>query len=162
MRFLKTHIAPLCDRIVIGLFELDLWAYSEMHSQPPMCAVVFLLYTTLIWSNSASFVWLCGFFQDNNGVIGLVEPLKTSKVPVKLPMIEPVVKIASGKTTVFSVVLCCRVFPLLKSASLSNRQRPHCDGHAGGTSLHRGHRRAGAAGEGRWSLFKPRRQTRPW
>lgn len=92
---------------------------------------------------------VCGFFQDNNGVIGLVEPLKTSKVPVKLPMIEPVVKIASGKTTVISVVLCCRVFPLLKSASLPNRQRPRCDGDAGGTSLHSGHRRAGAAGESR-------------
>lgn len=78
-----------------------------------------------------------------------MEPLKTSKVPVKLPMIESVVKIASGKTTVFSVELCCCLFPLLKSASLSNRQRPHCDGHAGGTSLHSGHRRAGAAGESR-------------
>lgn len=39
--------------------------------------------------------------QDNNGVIGLVEPLKTSKVPVKLPMMEQVVKIASGKKTFF-------------------------------------------------------------
>lgn len=37
------------------------------------------------------------FFQDNNGVIGLVEPLKTSKVPVKLQMVTPVIKIASGK-----------------------------------------------------------------
>lgn len=78
-----------------------------------------------------------------------MEPLKTSKVPVKLPMTEPVVKIASGNTTVFSVVLCCCVFPPLKSAPLSNRQRPRCDGHAGGTSLHSGHRRAGAAGESR-------------
>ena len=37
------------------------------------------------------------FFQDNNGVIGLLEPLKTCTVPVKVPMPEPVVKIASGK-----------------------------------------------------------------
>lgn len=41
------------------------------------------------------------FFQDNNGVIGLVEPLKTSKVPVKLPLMEAVVKIASGKKPFF-------------------------------------------------------------
>lgn len=45
------------------------------------------------------------FFQDNNGVIGLVEPLKTSKVPVKLSMMEPVVKIASGKKTYFSFLI---------------------------------------------------------
>lgn len=36
-------------------------------------------------------------FQDSNGVIGLIEPLKTSNVPVKLPVMETVVKIASGK-----------------------------------------------------------------
>lgn len=47
------------------------------------------------------FFFFSFLFQDNNGVIGLVEPLKTSKVPVKLPMMEQVVKIASGKKTFF-------------------------------------------------------------
>lgn len=43
-------------------------------------------------------------FQDNNGVIGLLEPMKTSAVPVKVPMMEPVVKIASGKKKSTSVL----------------------------------------------------------
>lgn len=42
-------------------------------------------------------------FQDNNGVIGLLEALKTSRVPVKVPMLELVVKIASGKKPFFPV-----------------------------------------------------------
>uniref|UniRef100_A0A096M791 Regulator of chromosome condensation 1 n=1 Tax=Poecilia formosa TaxID=48698 RepID=A0A096M791_POEFO len=41
-------------------------------------------------------VYICGSFRDNNGVIGLLEPMKTCPVPVKIPLTEPVVKIASG------------------------------------------------------------------
>lgn len=41
-------------------------------------------------------VYVWGSFRDNNGVIGLLEPLKTCKLPTKLPMKEPVLKIASG------------------------------------------------------------------
>lgn len=61
--------------------------------------LVFTEHPAVIWGIAASIVWICAFyfFQDNNGVIGLVEPLKTSKVPVKLQMVNPVVKIASGK-----------------------------------------------------------------
>ncbi|XP_064408181.1 regulator of chromosome condensation-like [Latimeria chalumnae] len=36
------------------------------------------------------------FMQDNNGVIGLQEPLLQSLVPIQFQMDEPVVKIASG------------------------------------------------------------------
>lgn len=46
-------------------------------------------------------------FQDNNGVIGLLESMKTSKVPVKLPVMESVVKIASGKKQFSTVPLFC-------------------------------------------------------
>lgn len=39
---------------------------------------------------------MCLTFQDNNGVIGLLEPMKTCLVPVKIPLTEPVMKISSG------------------------------------------------------------------
>ncbi|XP_029929263.1 regulator of chromosome condensation [Myripristis murdjan] len=41
-------------------------------------------------------VYLWGSFRDNNGVIGLLEPMKKCAFPVKVPMREPVVKIVSG------------------------------------------------------------------
>lgn len=41
--------------------------------------------------------------QDNNGVIGLIEPMKKCTLPVKVPVDKPVVKIASGE---FSAGLC--------------------------------------------------------
>ena len=36
-------------------------------------------------------------FQDNNGVIGLLEPMKKSMVPVQVQLSVPVVKVASGE-----------------------------------------------------------------
>ncbi|XP_073341564.1 regulator of chromosome condensation [Pagrus major] len=50
-------------------------------------------------------VYMWGAFRDNNGVIGLLEPLKTCTVPVKVPMPEPVVKIASGNDHLVMVTL---------------------------------------------------------
>ncbi|XP_008321817.1 regulator of chromosome condensation [Cynoglossus semilaevis] len=50
-------------------------------------------------------VYLWGTFRDNNGVIGLLEALKTSRVPVKVPMLELVVKIASGNDHFVMVTL---------------------------------------------------------
>lgn len=44
---------------------------------------------------------VCWTSQDNNGVIGLLEPMKTCPVPVKIPLTEPVVKIASGMQHLF-------------------------------------------------------------
>ncbi|KAK7926265.1 hypothetical protein WMY93_008575 [Mugilogobius chulae] len=41
-------------------------------------------------------VYVWGSFRDNNGVIGLLEPFTTCTRPSKLPITEPVVKIASG------------------------------------------------------------------
>ncbi|XP_029475514.1 regulator of chromosome condensation isoform X2 [Rhinatrema bivittatum] len=41
-------------------------------------------------------VFVCGSFRDNNGVIGLLEPMRKSTVPVQIPLDVPVVKIASG------------------------------------------------------------------
>ncbi|KAG8588597.1 hypothetical protein GDO81_006033 [Engystomops pustulosus] len=41
-------------------------------------------------------VFLFGSFRDNNGVIGLLEPMKKSMVPVQVPINIPVIKIASG------------------------------------------------------------------
>lgn len=51
-------------------------------------------HTAALTEDGTVYIW--GSFRDNNGVIGLLEPLKTSTVPVKIPMTEPVVKIASG------------------------------------------------------------------
>ncbi|XP_063734306.1 regulator of chromosome condensation [Eleginops maclovinus] len=50
-------------------------------------------------------VYLWGSFRDNNGVIGLLEPMKKSTVPVKVPMTEPVVKITSGTDHLVLVTL---------------------------------------------------------
>jgi len=50
-------------------------------------------------------VYMWGSFRDNNGVIGLLEPMKTSTVPLKVPMTEPVVKIASGNDHLILVTL---------------------------------------------------------
>ncbi|XP_077337105.1 regulator of chromosome condensation-like [Lithobates pipiens] len=41
-------------------------------------------------------VFIFGSFRDNNGVIGLLEPMKKSVVPVQVQIDAPVVKIASG------------------------------------------------------------------
>ncbi|XP_075051974.1 regulator of chromosome condensation [Mixophyes fleayi] len=41
-------------------------------------------------------VFIFGSFRDNNGVIGLLEPMKKSVVPLQVQLNVPVVKIASG------------------------------------------------------------------
>uniref|UniRef100_UPI00398E39B2 regulator of chromosome condensation isoform X4 n=1 Tax=Pristiophorus japonicus TaxID=55135 RepID=UPI00398E39B2 len=41
-------------------------------------------------------VYIWGSFRDNNGVIGLLEPMKTSTLPQQVPLDVPIVKIASG------------------------------------------------------------------
>ncbi|XP_062365032.1 regulator of chromosome condensation isoform X4 [Cinclus cinclus] len=51
-------------------------------------------HTAALTEDGRVFVW--GSFRDNNGVIGLLEPMKTSSVPVLLQLDEPVVKIVSG------------------------------------------------------------------
>lgn len=51
-------------------------------------------HTAALTEDGTVFYWGC--FRDNNGVIGLLEPMKKCTLPVKVPMKEPVVKIASG------------------------------------------------------------------
>ncbi|KAK2082250.1 Regulator of chromosome condensation [Saguinus oedipus] len=41
-------------------------------------------------------VFLCGSFQDNNGVIRLLEPMEKRIVPIQVQLVVPVVKVASG------------------------------------------------------------------
>ncbi|CAN9513960.1 unnamed protein product [Ophioblennius macclurei] len=50
-------------------------------------------------------VYIWGSFRDNNGVIGLLEPMKISPVPAKLSLDEPVVKIVSGNHHVVLLTL---------------------------------------------------------
>ncbi|XP_041844901.1 regulator of chromosome condensation [Melanotaenia boesemani] len=51
-------------------------------------------HTAALTEDGSVFIW--GSFRDNNGVIGLLESMKTCPFPVKTPITEPVVKIASG------------------------------------------------------------------
>ncbi|XP_053743900.1 regulator of chromosome condensation [Synchiropus splendidus] len=51
-------------------------------------------HTAALTDDGAVYIW--GSFRDNNGVIGLLEPMKTSALPLQLKVSEPVVKIASG------------------------------------------------------------------
>ncbi|KAJ8289294.1 hypothetical protein COCON_G00019530 [Conger conger] len=51
-------------------------------------------HTAALTEEGAVYAW--GSFRDNNGVIGLLEPMKKSMLPVKFHIDEPVVKIASG------------------------------------------------------------------
>ncbi|XP_041799235.1 regulator of chromosome condensation [Chelmon rostratus] len=60
-------------------------------------------HTAALTDDGTVYIW--GAFRDNNGVIGLLEPLKTSTVPVKVPMTEPVMKIASGNDHLVLVTL---------------------------------------------------------
>lgn len=60
-------------------------------------------HTAALTDDGTVYIW--GAFRDNNGVIGLLEPMKTSNVPVKLPMTEPVIKIASGNDHLVMVTL---------------------------------------------------------
>ncbi|XP_030638003.1 regulator of chromosome condensation [Chanos chanos] len=51
-------------------------------------------HTAALTEDGTVYIW--GSFRDNNGVIGLLEPMKKCTVPTKVPIDEPVVKIASG------------------------------------------------------------------
>ncbi|KAL6109008.1 rcc1 [Pungitius sinensis] len=51
-------------------------------------------HTAALTEDGTVYIW--GSFRDNSGVIGLLEPMKTCTAPVKVPMTETVVKIASG------------------------------------------------------------------
>ncbi|XP_041648388.1 regulator of chromosome condensation [Cheilinus undulatus] len=50
-------------------------------------------------------VYIWGSFRDSNGVIGLLEPMTTSNLPVKVPVTETVVKITSGNDHLIMVTL---------------------------------------------------------
>merc|ERR1712035_69131 len=51
-------------------------------------------HTAALTDDGTVYIW--GAFRDNTGVIGLLEPMTTSNVPIKIDMPKPVVKIASG------------------------------------------------------------------
>lgn len=51
-------------------------------------------HTAALTEDGRVFLW--GSFRDNNGVIGLLEPMKKSMVPVQVQLDAPVVKVASG------------------------------------------------------------------
>lgn len=51
-------------------------------------------HTAALTEEGTVFVW--GSFRDNNGVIGLLEPMKKCTVPTKVPMDKAVIKISSG------------------------------------------------------------------
>ncbi|TSQ69508.1 Regulator of chromosome condensation [Bagarius yarrelli] len=51
-------------------------------------------HTAALTEDGTVFIWGC--FRDNNGIIGLIEPMKKCSLPVKVHLDSPVVKIASG------------------------------------------------------------------
>ncbi|KAL7874500.1 hypothetical protein SRHO_G00054700 [Serrasalmus rhombeus] len=51
-------------------------------------------HTAALTEEGAVFIW--GSFRDNNGVIGLLEPMKKSVLPARVPLDKSVIKIASG------------------------------------------------------------------
>uniref|UniRef100_F6PGW9 Regulator of chromosome condensation n=2 Tax=Ornithorhynchus anatinus TaxID=9258 RepID=F6PGW9_ORNAN len=51
-------------------------------------------HTAALTEDGRVFLW--GSFRDNNGVIGLLEPMKKSAVPVQVQLDAPVIKVASG------------------------------------------------------------------
>ncbi|XP_072250661.1 regulator of chromosome condensation isoform X2 [Leuresthes tenuis] len=60
-------------------------------------------HTAALTEDGSVYIW--GSFRDNNGVIGLLEPMKTCPAPVKIPLTESVVKIASGNDHVVLLTL---------------------------------------------------------
>ncbi|MED6289551.1 Regulator of chromosome condensation [Characodon lateralis] len=60
-------------------------------------------HTAALTEDGSVYIW--GSFRDNNGVIGLLEAMKTCPVPVKIPLTESVVKIASGNDHVVLLTL---------------------------------------------------------
>lgn len=60
-------------------------------------------HTVALTDDGSVYIW--GSFRDNNGVIGLLEPLKTSPTPIKVPVAETFVKVASGNDHVALVTL---------------------------------------------------------
>uniref|UniRef100_A0A2K6U258 RCC1-like domain-containing protein n=1 Tax=Saimiri boliviensis boliviensis TaxID=39432 RepID=A0A2K6U258_SAIBB len=64
-------------------------------------------HTAALTQDGRVFLW--GSFRDNNGVIGLLEPMKKSFVPVQVQLDVPVVKVASGNDHLMMMTgqLCC-------------------------------------------------------
>ncbi|XP_068425041.1 regulator of chromosome condensation [Clinocottus analis] len=60
-------------------------------------------HTAALVEDGTVYIW--GSFRDNNGVIGLLEPMEKCTNPVKVPMTETVVKIASGNDHLVLVTL---------------------------------------------------------
>ncbi|CAJ1061564.1 regulator of chromosome condensation [Xyrichtys novacula] len=60
-------------------------------------------HTAALTEDGTVYIW--GSFRDNNGVIGLLEPMKSSNLPVKVPITETVVRIASGNDHLIMVTL---------------------------------------------------------
>ncbi|KAM9687050.1 regulator of chromosome condensation isoform 1-T1 [Trichechus inunguis] len=79
-------------------------------------------HTAALTEDGRVFLW--GSFRDNNGVIGLLEPMKKSMVPVQLQLDVPVVKVASGELGYLAWVgvkeLCSGAGPSMGLTSLAS------------------------------------------
>ncbi|OWK13032.1 RCC1 [Cervus elaphus hippelaphus] len=60
-------------------------------------------HTAALTEDGRVFLW--GSFRDNNGVIGLLEPMKKSMVPLQVQLSMPVVKVASERLLVPKCVM---------------------------------------------------------
>ncbi|XP_074538695.1 regulator of chromosome condensation [Halichoeres trimaculatus] len=60
-------------------------------------------HTAALTDDGTVYIW--GSFRDNNGVIGLLEPMKPCNFPVKVPVTETIVRISSGSDHVVMITL---------------------------------------------------------
>ncbi|XP_069751457.1 regulator of chromosome condensation isoform X2 [Narcine bancroftii] len=65
-------------------------------------------HTAALTENGQVYIW--GSFRDNNGVIGLLEPMKTSIVPQQIPIEVPILKIVSGNDHLVMLSLDGEIF----------------------------------------------------
>ncbi|XP_060906859.1 regulator of chromosome condensation [Labrus mixtus] len=87
-------------------------------------------HTAALTEDGTVYIW--GSFRDSNGVIGLLEPMKTSTVPVKVPMTETVLKIASGSDHLIMVTRDGNLYSLGNAEQGQLGRVPWCLSDRGG------------------------------
>ncbi|KAM4736045.1 regulator of chromosome condensation [Anableps anableps] len=87
-------------------------------------------HTAALTEDGSVYIW--GSFRDNNGVIGLLEAMKTCPVPVKIPLKEPVVKIASGNDHVVLLTLDGNLYTSGSGEQGQLGRVPECFSNRGG------------------------------
>lgn len=106
--FKLSTVLLLLNSVILKSFGLT-HAIVKKALPSHVCSPTFLFCygfcSSFFFSTEVSFTEL-DIFQDNSGVIGLLEAMKPCPVPVKIPLTEPVVKIASGTLYLILHLFC--------------------------------------------------------